>query len=147
MSSYSFNLTLRGRFLQAFFALLLLVIPTQSFAADGDHNPTFGSGGKISQDTGGQANQLQRLPDGKLIVSGNASLARLNADGSLDTSFGQDGKANTDFLGNYDVATAALLQEDGKLLVAGYTGTESGFVKAALATSRLLDPAAQCTLT
>ena len=53
--------------------------------------------------------------DGKIIVAGSAyimahrndfALARYNADGSLDTTFGGDGRVTTDFLGDADYATA-----------------------------------------
>jgi uncharacterized delta-60 repeat protein len=46
-------------------------------------------------------------------------VARYNANGSLDTTFDGDGKLTTDFAGGSDVALAAALQADGKLLVAG----------------------------
>jgi uncharacterized delta-60 repeat protein len=71
-------------------------------------------------------------PDGKIVLAGNGGvksgqlygafeLARYNANGSLDTSFGQQGKVTT-FFGRFQVSTQALLlQPDGKVIVAGDT--------------------------
>jgi uncharacterized delta-60 repeat protein/uncharacterized repeat protein (TIGR01451 family) len=52
-------------------------------------------------------------------------LARYNADGSLDASFGTGGKVTTDFGGgSFDEAHGVALQADGKIIVAG-TSTSS----------------------
>jgi uncharacterized delta-60 repeat protein len=48
------------------------------------------------------------------------ALARYNSDGSLDTSFGGDGKVTTDFF-DYATAYALVVQPDGKLVAAGNT--------------------------
>ena len=66
--------------------------------------------------------------DGKTVVAGysvNASgsydfsLIRLNANGSLDTSFNGTGKAIIDVGRSYDLAYSVTLQSDGKIVVAG----------------------------
>ena len=60
-----------------------------------------------------QGNSVAIQPDGKIIVAGVASilipigdfaLVRYNADGSLDSSFGNNGKLTTDFSGQQDLA-------------------------------------------
>ena len=71
-------------------------------AAPGDLDPTFGQGGIALVDYGGHDNgeALAVQPDGKILVGGKASfpgsdavgVARLNPDGSLDTSFGHGGR-------------------------------------------------------
>jgi serralysin len=79
---------------------------------DGSFDTTFGDGGKttfapIGDDTGyahwNDARSVTVQPDGKIVVAGTSSLnvnagfsaVRLNADGSLDTTFGsQDGAAH-----------------------------------------------------
>lgn len=72
---------------------------------------------------------LAALADGKTLVAGTQlspffqgdfALARLNTDGSLDTSFGTGGRVVTD-LGSDDRVRAITVQPDGKILVAGTT--------------------------
>lgn len=67
-------------------------------------------------------------PDGKIVLAGledfNAedhsfALARLNADGSPDASFGSRGKVTTDFFGKGCDALAMAVQADGKIVAAG----------------------------
>jgi uncharacterized delta-60 repeat protein len=53
-------------------------------------------------------------------------VARYNPDGSLDDTFGDGGKVVTDFAGDDDGAYAVGIQEDGKIVVAGYASSESG---------------------
>lgn len=119
MSSYSCNLTPRSRFLQVFFTLLLLIIPTQAFAADGDLDPTFGSSGKLTYEIGGHVNQLLQQPDGKLILSGITSVARLTANNSLDPTFGAGGVVTFSSLVHDPYMFDAAVQPDGKILIAG----------------------------
>src|SRR4051812_12629800 len=69
-------------------------------------------------------------PDGKILVAGAANVsgnwqvvvARLNADGTMDTSFGGgDGIVFTDISPVDDNGNALALQPDGKIVVAGST--------------------------
>jgi uncharacterized delta-60 repeat protein len=46
-------------------------------------------------------------------------LIRFNSNGSLDTTFSDDGKVTTDF-GSQDVARSIAIQKDGKILVTGW---------------------------
>ncbi|MCP4285532.1 MAG: hypothetical protein GY792_13925, partial [Gammaproteobacteria bacterium] len=66
--------------------------------------------------------------DGKIVVAGTSgndvALARYNADGTLDTTFGSGGMLTTDIGGTGDVASAVTIQSDGKILVAGKDGTD-----------------------
>jgi len=101
--------------------------------------------GKVITDFGAGddvAHSLIQQTDGKLLVAGwtdeddgtheNFALARYNADGTLDVSFGGDGKVTTDFaliVGStafslYDEAYSLIQQTDGKLVVAGYSSSE-----------------------
>jgi uncharacterized delta-60 repeat protein len=73
-----------------------------------------------------------RLPNSQF---GQFALARVNADGTLDTSFGTQGVVVTQVGGSdfSDQATAAVLQSDGKLVVAGYLqGTQSDVSRTAV---------------
>ncbi len=62
--------------------------------------------------------------DGKILLTGtsnsNIALTRLNPDGTLDLSFGNLGKVITN-LNYYDDALAIKIQDDGKILLAGYS--------------------------
>ncbi len=56
-------------------------------------------------------------------VAGNMDFAaaRLNSDGSLDTTFDTDGKVTTAIGAGADVARALALQSDGKIVLTGYS--------------------------
>src|SRR5262249_49582815 len=56
----------------------------------------------------------------------NFALARYNANGTLDTTFGTKGKVTTDFAGNGDWAGGVAIQADGKIVAAGSAGDSSG---------------------
>lgn len=125
-------------------AALVLFAPCQLHvhAVAGDLDASFGSGGRVTTDLGGfdivYAMTIQN--DGKIITAGTAglqfALARYNADGSLDTEFGEAGKVKTDFypLGaQFEVAYAVALQPDGKIVAAGYGGDSSRGLDFALA--------------
>ncbi|MFD4509682.1 calcium-binding protein [Streptomyces sp. NPDC058457] len=102
-------------------------------AADGSLDPSFGNGdGRVFTDFGvpEEATDVVALPGGKIVaagsVGGDAAVARYNPDGTLDQSFGGDGKVTT-ALGSSsqeggDVRALAV-QPDGKVVVAGEVGT------------------------
>ncbi len=96
------------------------------YDSNGNLDPSFGVGGKVN--TGfGQGFGLVGQPDGKLIVAGEVSagghtsfaVARYNADGSLDASFGAGGEVSTSFGSTNDSGYSVTLQADGKIVVAG----------------------------
>lgn len=102
-------------------------------ASDGSIDPTFGVNGHKTTNFGGpdQAHAVAIQPGGaKIVVAGsggppgtqNFTLARYRVvDGSLDPAFSQDGMQTTDFGGGS--ASDVALQPDGKILVAGESGT------------------------
>ena len=99
---------------------------------------TFGGGtGIVVTDfTGGedQASSIVTLADGKMLVAGTATtsfdkdfaLARYNADGSLDATFGVNGLVTTDLGSTEDIAHAMTVQADGKIVLAGRTRNTLG---------------------
>ncbi|MGB3075989.1 MAG: hypothetical protein WBB36_11740, partial [Chitinophagales bacterium] len=98
------------------------------FLPDGLRDTSFGIGGRITHafsSTGNEAYSGALQPDGKIIVYGTASywehsivVARLNTDGSLDSTFGNDGVVKY-VLGDEEVeARDIALQPDGKILAA-----------------------------
>ena len=109
------------------------------YNTNGSLDTSFGKDGKATTSfTSGNAwfNDLAVQPDGKIVSVGyvgsgaavNFGVVRHNADGSLDTSFGTEGKVLTDFAGSYDAARAVKIRPDGKILVAGQATTSSDAV-------------------
>lgn len=105
------------------------------YNSDGSPDLTFNLTGKQTTNFGGDdaAYGAVLQPDGKIVAAGGASgdfaLARYNTDGSLDTSFDTNGTQTTDF-GGGDVAHDAVLQPDGRVVVAGYSDQNSEFALA-----------------
>ena len=93
-------------------------------ATAGDLDPSFDGDGKVVLPLKFDPKNVIAQPDGKVLVTDtqNFQVLRLNPDGSLDKSFGGDGVAGTSFAGGGTV-TAAALQPDGKIVVAGQTGS------------------------
>jgi len=122
------------RLLIAAFVLTCFVIgPQVAHAAAGDLDPTFALGGKVKTDIQRStdiANAVAVQADGKLVVVGQTYqnndystedfvVTRYNADGTLDNTFGFRGKVRTDFPGLAAVPSAVVVQNDGKIVVAG----------------------------
>lgn len=107
------------------------------YNTDGSFDTTFSDDGILTTDIinnsidAGESVVLQ--PDGKIVVLGTVfrdadkadfAIVRYNEDGSLDTSFSEDGKVIIDIASNsYDLASGIVLQSDGKILVSGSTGS------------------------
>lgn len=101
------------------------------YDSSGKLDPAFGIDGIMTIDFFSmfdQANTIALQPDGKIVIAGitrnqmnqsDFALARLNSDGSLDTSFGSAGKVMTDFFEGIDSAAGIALQPDGRIVVAG----------------------------
>ena len=100
------------------------------YKANGSLDTSFGDGGKVAIDFDGKENLARSViiqPDLKIIIAGIASypapfvvgLARLNSDGTLDTSFGNSGKATATAAGGGMQIKSAALQSDGKIVCAG----------------------------
>jgi uncharacterized delta-60 repeat protein len=104
------------------------------YNSDGSLDTTFAGNGKVltnfsSNNDSGQGIAVQA--DGRILVVGTSStvngvspynsdvaLARYNADGSLDTTFGGSGKIATDF-GGTDNGMSVAVRSDGKIIVVG----------------------------
>ncbi|MFN8215563.1 MAG: delta-60 repeat domain-containing protein [Solirubrobacterales bacterium] len=101
--------------------------------ADGKFDPSFGTEGKVTTPftgTGnfGDANAVAVQPDGKIVVAGSAKgatntdfmVARYDADGHLDSSFGGGDGVEIFPVGlGEDTARAVALGAGGRILVAG----------------------------
>lgn len=125
--------------------------------ADGSLDTGFGTGGLTYTDGVFRDVQFNVTPvdtvtqsDGKTISVGvvngyNAvgynglAMDRLNADGSLDTSFGTGGRVIETFGDRWVDVTSAALQADGKILVAGTDGRGASFFVARFNSDGSLD--------
>lgn len=103
------------------------------FNNDGSLDNSFGIAGIKTINigpAGDLAFSLLLQTDGKMIISGysdngtnhDASMIRLNSDGSLDVTFNGDGIVVTDFSGDNESIYTSALQPDGKIILAGFTG-------------------------
>lgn len=110
------------------------VFVASRYETDGDLDPGFGPGGIVETQfnakdaAGAYAVHLQN--DGKLVLAGRSedddsvrevtALVRYTAAGSVDTTFGTNGRASGGLPGSSSAATAIVGQSDGKLVAAGY---------------------------
>ena len=110
------------------------VVALLRYNADGTVDRSFGRFGRVSLSFGygdDTAWGVAIQPDGKIVVAGQGTenmyatgldfaLARLNPDGSLDTSFSGDGMQTTNVSAErWDWANGVAIQPDGKLVTAG----------------------------
>ena len=123
------------------------------FNGDGTLDTTFAGGGGIVpigfSGTSSGSPQLALQPDGRILVACNdgsyaVGLARLNADGSFDTTFGEagTGRVSTAVGGTPEVWTVEL-QPEGKVLVGGErfaSGRLSDFLLTRFTADGRLDP-------
>lgn len=114
---------------------------------DGSLDASFGGGdGKVMTDftpTRDVAWAIALQADAKIVLAGAAGLsnariaiARYNPGGSLDTTFGGDGRVTTNFTRKYDEAIGLALQADGKIVAVG--GAGFGGVNPKVAVARYL---------
>ena len=111
------------------FVLNVFILNLTSARA-GTLDTSFGSGGGASTSVGFYDNprRVYVLPDGKILIAGETAFAgfhlfapnpfgtRFNANGTLDTSYGNSGVLNP---GVNTTINGVLLQPDGKLVLAG----------------------------
>jgi uncharacterized delta-60 repeat protein len=94
-----------------------------SFSGDGRRRVGFSARREMAEDLAIQSN-------GKIVVSGfsqdRLAIARLFADGRLDSSFSADGKTVLDGLSEWSSGLA--LQPDGKIVASGGTPSQHGTV-------------------
>ena len=100
---------------------------------DGSLDNSFGTGGMVTTavDTfDDQAAAITLQADGKIILAGQTrdsvlsmALVRYNSDGTVDSSFGVNGRVVT-HVAIQSVFSAVAVQSDGEILAAGHTATQ-----------------------
>jgi uncharacterized delta-60 repeat protein len=114
------------------FCAVLALASSALAAAPGDRDRGFGVAGRVTTDFGGseRASAVALQSDRKIVVVGASTspspvpaddffIARYTQTGAPDSGFGSGGKVRTDFGGSFERAWAALVQADGKIVVAG----------------------------
>ena len=110
------------------------------YNVDGTLDGTFGTDGiavtafvNNAQDF---ANSVAIQPNGKIVVAGTTyargwytsddfAVARYNTDGSLDTTFGTEGRMTIDVYGDsMDMLSSVLIDQDGKILLGGRSNVD-----------------------
>ncbi len=131
-------------------------LDTDSFNSSASYPPLIA--GIVTTDigSGSQDNAYASAiqPDGKLVVAGSTydggsttifAVTRYNIDGSLDGTFGSDGIVTTNISNSMvlesDIARGVAIQNDGKIVVVGSTGSPTKFVVARYLTNGSLDTA------
>jgi uncharacterized delta-60 repeat protein len=105
--------------------------------ADGSVDTAFGVNGLAKLAINGEYDEVRSVmvqPDGKIVLAGLAhvganrdfAVARLNADGSADTSFNGNGKLVVAIGDGQDQANAAALAPDGKIVLVGRSLVATG---------------------
>jgi uncharacterized delta-60 repeat protein len=104
------------------------VMSLARYNADGSLDSTFGSGGKVVSGVGTNGSNAAALYPStdttgnakKIVEAGGGSLARFNANGSTDTSFGRRGTVTVPW-----TIAGVVIQPDGKIVVDGYNSSGS----------------------
>lgn len=98
------------------------------YNSDGSLDAAFNTNVTVDPQEGA-ANSVAIQTDGKIVVAGHNGnsadldfkILRLNANGTLDTSFDGDGIVVTPVGSGYDVAFSVAIQTDGRIVVGGRT--------------------------
>jgi uncharacterized delta-60 repeat protein len=108
------------------------------YSTNGTLDPSFGTGGFVFTDVGPQTDEAVSVliqPDGNIVLAGHIqsgtgfdfALVRYTPTGTLDPSFGSAGKVITTLTGSDEIAAGAVLQPDGKIIVAGSISVSLGY--------------------
>ncbi len=107
--------------------------------ANGAADPSFGNNGVVevplADGSAGQLKGVDLQDDNKIVVGGEVRdgvqqdflTARLNPDGSLDSSFGGTGVIDTPVGAGNDAGEGLVIQQDGKIVVAGSATEDQRF--------------------
>ncbi len=123
------------------------------YNTDGSLDTSFGQGGIVNISLGTESSAARAVaiqPDGKIVIAGITAgidfrdflLIRFNTDGSVDTSFGNNGVVLSSVSNGGDTTADLALQSDGKIVLGGYSffnPTQSAFVLIRYNTDGTLD--------
>jgi len=104
---------------------------------DGSFDTSYGDNGiaisRVYEDGRNYVEEMLIQPDNKVILVGfvaassdsNIGMIRFDTEGNVDTTFGIDGKVNTDISGREDYGKAITLQPDNKIVLTGFSYTNA----------------------
>ncbi|WP_313808319.1 T9SS type A sorting domain-containing protein [Flavobacterium sp.] len=114
------------------------------FNSDGSLNSSFGENGiqNIGFRVLDSATAIEILSDGKILVAGNSTgewddyygydydfiIARFNANGTLDTAFGENGKTIVGIANKSEYLKYLKVQSDGKIMILGERNSEYPYI-------------------
>jgi uncharacterized delta-60 repeat protein len=108
--------------------VVLLASAPRVYAAAGDLDPTFGTGGIVLDPALGGAEDVLVLGSTDILVGGSTNadpgafaIGRYDSSGALVPTYGTGGHAITSIGAAGDVITTLLWQSDGKIVAVGYT--------------------------
>lgn len=121
------------------------------FNIDGSPDTSFDGDGRVMVPFVAYRGAVGLQRDGTILFAGgisngsagtDMSLSRFNTDGSLDTTFGNGGRVETDIDNRFDVAYEVVQEPDGKIVVVGQTiaGSNSDIVVARYTQDGRIDP-------
>lgn len=107
------------------------------YGTNGTLDASFGDAGKrlvqfAQSDSSERGSKVLIQPDGKILLFGYCNgqaffcVARLTSTGALDVTFNQTGLVTTDITSDLDLAFAAILLSDGRIVVGGQCRTTPG---------------------
>jgi len=96
------------------------------FAVDGSLDSSFGTNGIVINSTI-EMGSLALQPDSSIVVAGSVwngnnsdfAVFRYDSNGAIDSSFGYEGMATTDFDNSYDNANCVSIGIDGEIVIGG----------------------------
>jgi len=107
-------------------------IQVTRISTDGSLDANFGMQGQVNVANNGYwdtGQDIVVLENGNILISGTRKaedvtdfiVVRLNSDGTIDTSFANNGTAVIDFGDSSDFAKSMIVQDDGSIVVAGFS--------------------------
>jgi uncharacterized delta-60 repeat protein len=110
-----------------------------ALAAAGDLDTSFGDDGKATTNFTKWLDSARAIvvqQDGRIVAAGRAgsasrwfALARYGSDGTLDPTFGGDGKVITNLTDGTDQANGVAIQSNGKIVAVGGAGSRFGLAR------------------
>ncbi len=103
------------------------------YQSDGRLDIGFGTDGKLIREFAGRISIIRFQPDGQILVAGSTTdsdftLARYQADGRLDMTFGVNGQVTTLFSAPYAIVNDLAFTPQGQIIATGTTGSDPLFI-------------------